>query len=59
MSVHHEALKSGRINHEDVRRYGGGINRALRAVKRFEAEERNAQTPAARRRAARRGSVTA
>lgn len=57
MSVHYEALKSGRITRDDIMR-SGGIARALRAVKRIEAEERNAATPALRR-AARRGSVTA
>ncbi len=58
MSVHYEARRTGRITRDDIMRYGG-IDRALRAVKRAEAEERNAATPATMRRAARRGSVTA
>jgi hypothetical protein len=57
MSVHHEALKSGRINRDDVARYGG-VDRALRIVKRFEAEDRNAATPHARRRYVRRAAVS-
>ena len=56
MSVHYEALKSGRITRDDVARYGG-IGRALRAIKRIEADERNARTPDGRRRAARRREV--
>ncbi len=43
MSVYYEALKSGRLHHADMVRLGG--KRALREVKRREAEERNARTP--------------
>lgn len=52
MSVHYEALKSGRIDRNDIDRHGG-VDRALREVKRVEAEQRNASTPYERTRAAR------
>lgn len=57
MSVYHEDLKSGRIKPWDCNPMPGqnsGLARALREVKRTEAEERNARTPYERTRQYRR-----
>jgi hypothetical protein len=53
MSVFHEAFLSGRLTTSDLHPVAGsdgkqrntGMARALKAVKRAEAEERNARTP--------------
>lgn len=40
MSVYYEAVKSGRITEDDIANAGGSIKRALKVVKRREAERR-------------------
>lgn len=40
MSVYYEAVKTGRITADDIAAAGGSIRRALKAVKRREAERR-------------------
>lgn len=44
MSVYHEALLAGRIHAADFA-VKGGARRALKAIERAEAEQRNAETP--------------
>lgn len=58
MSVYHEALKSGRLRIADVVNAGGSHRRALRIIKRHEADERNASTPYERTKRARREAAT-
>lgn len=54
MSVYYEALRTGRLTRDDIANNGGSFRRALRMVKREEAEERNAQTPLPARKSYRR-----
>lgn len=57
MSVYYEARRSGRLTQRAIVAAGGSARRALRAVKRREADERNARTLDSRRAVYRRALV--